>query len=233
MIKKSIFLVLFLFSTSWTYAETTATSNQVIKTPVQVGFIGPFSQAEFEAKIKPFFKDIAHCEKCEIVNLTPYNEKQEFDAEKLWTAVLNAPAENFIIYLHWNEPVSEKNKSLIEQLNQKLNQDLVLVGYAGQPVAAGPGFSLNKTVLGQVHQAVIIGELTERERLLPQLFYGPEMVTAVKPPRDYLTQGLAPLMFVSQLAKQYNHHRSQDWPDYLRRKKAKNKKLWPDIVDLF
>lgn len=201
--------------------------------PGRVAFIGNVKQADFDSKILPFYREVARCQKCEIVNLTPYGESSEVAFEKLWKAVLEVPEEFSIIYLHWNEPLSENNRAILDQLNAKLNRDILLVGYAGQPRATGPTIALNKTVLGQIHQALIVGELTERERLLPQLFYGPEMITAVKPPREYLEQGLSPLLFVSTLAKQIHQRKSQDWPEHLRRRKSKNKKLWPEIYDLF
>lgn len=228
MMKKRIFILLAILLCYWTLK-----AEPEKKGPARVAFLGPFSKSEFEKKVKPFFKDVAHCEKCELVNLTPYTAKDEIDYDQFWLAAANAPIENSIIYLHWNEPLDDKNKIYIDKLNQKLNQDIILVGYVGQPRSpTGPRVLLNKTILGQLHQAIIIGELTERERLLPQLFYGPEMLTAVKPPNEYLEQGLAPLLFVSELAKQYSNRKVQDWPDYLRRKKAKSKKLWPNVPDL-
>jgi hypothetical protein len=199
----------------------------------KVAFIGNVTKADFEAKVLPFYRTVAHCDKCEIVNLTPYSENSEVDFEKLWTTVLSVPGEYSIIYLHWNEPTNQKSEALIDQINDKLTQNVVMVGYAGQPRSAGPTIPLNKTILGQIHQALIVGELTERERLLPQLFWGPEMITAVKPPLAYLEQGLSPLLFVSTLAKKIHLRKSQDWPDHLRLRKSKNKKLWPDINDLF
>ncbi|MBL7669437.1 MAG: hypothetical protein JNM39_03015 [Bdellovibrionaceae bacterium] len=201
--------------------------------PAKVAFIGNVKSSDFDSRFLPFYKKVAQCEKCELVNLTPYTESSEVDFEKLWPTVLGVSSEYSIIYLHWNEPTNKKTEVLVDQLNDKLSHSVVLVGYAGQPKTTGPTIPLNKTILGQIHQALIVGELTERERLLPQLFWGPEMITAVKPPREYLEQGLSPLLFVSTLAKKVHQRKSQDWPDHLRLRKSKNKKLWPEINDLF
>jgi hypothetical protein len=211
--------------------------------PAKVAFIGNVTESEFETKVLPFYRGTAKCENCEIKNLTPYKESKPsgsatsekvVDRDKLWEAILKVPSEYSIVYLQWNEPWTTQNNGLVDQLNQKLNHDLVLVGYAGEPlVASDPTVPLIKTVLGQLHQALIVGELTNRERLLPKLFWGPEMITAIKPPQEFLEQGLSPLLFVSTLAKKIHLRKIQDWPDHLRRKKSKNKKLWPDINDLF
>lgn len=206
-------------------------SVRAAPSPVRIAFIGTVTEEQFESKVKPFFKEVAQCQNCELNNLTPMNDKKEVLADQVWQKIIDLGEEYPIVYLHFNEPINEKNKKYIDDINKKLNGHFILIGTAGQPKDREPTVSLNKTVLGQIPQALILGELTERERLLPKQFYGPEMLTALKPPREYLEQGLSPLIFVGSLGKNLSLHKIEDWPEYLKHKRTKGKKLWPELED--
>ena len=93
---------------------------------------------------------------------------------------------------------------------------------------------LSRTVNGQVPDIVIIGELTEKERLLARSYFGPEMLTALKPPKDYVGQGYSSLFFVSKLATSWNRKSaSADWLSSFKSTKSRSRKIWPDLGDFF
>lgn len=226
--KKSIaFGLLFLgiFSFNTVRAETA---------PVIVGYFSKEPATFFDTKVKVFFQEQAKgCAKCEIRNLTPYDDKGVYDPEKLVATLQALPAEVSFIFIDWNERSSDKNKNVVEVLNQKQSEGHLLIAAAGVPPTNEGTCPLNRTLMGQVNDGLIIGELAERDRLLAQCYYGPEMLSAIRPPRDYMGQGLAPLYFVSRLASHWNKRKPQDWPSYLKARKAKSKKIWTELEDFF
>jgi hypothetical protein len=108
----------------------------------------------------------------------------------------------------------------------------LIVSPTGFPADKEISAPLNKTVLGQIPKILIIGEMNEKERLLPKSFYGPEMLTALRLPKD-LPEGIAPLMFASRLAENYKKHSHEEWLELLKNKKQKSRKIWPDLGDFF
>lgn len=200
----------------------------------EIAVIGDFSDENFKKEWIPFFEKNSRCKNCQLVNLTPYDEKQNPIKEKFWKTLIDLSSEYPLIYLHYNQIVKgSEQQSLVDQINKKLNGDFTLVAYAGHPENGQPTVALKNTFLGQIHQALIISELTERERLLPHLFYGPEILMAVTPPKEYLGRELSPLMFLGPLADQYKKRRPSDWPEYLQKKRSQNKKIWPSVNDFF
>jgi hypothetical protein len=108
----------------------------------------------------------------------------------------------------------------------------VVVAAAGSPPTTESSSPLSRTVFGQVHDAVIIGELGDRERLLPTGFYGPEMLTAIRPPKE-TGEGYSAMIFVANLAENWPKRSPQDWVEHFKSKKSKSRKLWMGLNDLF
>ncbi len=214
-------------------ATTSAAAIPSDKTLVM--YFGQASATDFEVKVKPIFaQNASACKTCELINMTPYKEDGSVDISALVDKVKSVPAGTSFIFFDFNAKVSEQNKKLVDILNEKAMAGLVVVAAAGSPKDQEPSSSLSKTVFGQVRDAVIIGELTERDRLLPASgFYGPEMLTAIRPPRDLIGQGYSPLIFASNLAENWSKRKPNDWIEHFRAKKSKNRKLWMSLNDLF
>lgn len=199
-----------------------------------VGYFSKEPITTFESKVRPLFEKFTdRCSGCEIRNLTPYSEKGDFDESKLSATISSLPEDVSFIFFDFNERSSDKNQGLIEALSKKAIAGKLVIASAGVPPNKDGVCPLNKTMMGQVTDSLIIGELTERDRLLPQCFYGPEMLSAIRPPREIMGQGFAPLLFASRLASQWSRRSSQDWKSYLKARKSKTKKLWVDLEDFF
>lgn len=216
------------------YCGATQTLAAVPFGKTLVVYFGQQKAEDFEFKVKPLFMEKAKpCKTCELVNFTPYNKEGVVDMDALFERIESLPAGTSFVYFDFNFKVTEKTKALVVLLNKKAESGLVVVGTAGAPPpdeASGP---LSRTMLGQVQGALIIGELAERDRLMPTGFYGPEMLTAVRPPRDLLGQGFAPLIFAAALAENWQKRSGTEWLEYLRTKKMKTRKLWLDLSDMF
>lgn len=200
---------------------------------VVIGYFSKETNAVFQAKTAPLFARFAENCVCELRNLTPYGEKGEYDPSQLPQALANLPENVSFLFFDWNERAADKNKDLARTLSGIVEKGRLLIAAAGIATTNEGSCPLNKTLMGQVTDSLIIGELTEKERLLPQCYYGPEMLSAIKPPKDLIGQGDAPLLFAARLACQWHRRKPQDWPEYLRSRKAKTKKLWAELDDFF
>lgn len=218
-------LLLSMFSSSSVLAATAK---------VVVGHFTKQPAAAFESTIKPLFEEFSKgCASCEIRNLTPYDAKGEYDPGKLNESIKGVPEDVSFVFFDWNERSSERNKAVADALNAKSAAGTVIVAAAGVPPNNEGSCPLDHTLMGQVDKALIIGEMQERERLLPLCYFGPEMLTAITPPRAYLGQGHAPLLFAAKLASNWERRSARDWPSYLKARKGKNKKLWTELGDFF
>lgn len=201
---------------------------------VVVGVLTRESKSNFDTKIKPIFdQEVAGCKSCELKNLTPYNDKGEYDSSRLIQTIQNIGDDVNVVFIDWNEKYSDKNKNISEALSKLVNNGRVVIASAGVPQENEATCPLRRTLMGQVNESLIVGELTERERLLPQCYYGPEMLSAFKPPKSLLGQGYAPLIFVGRLAENWNKRKSKDWVGFLQGRKQKSKRLWPEMEEFF
>jgi len=226
---KLIFSALLLGSATCLAAEAAISQNQT-----KVVYYTLQNKEYFETKVKPLFAAQASgCKSCEIVNMTPYKEDGQVDLAALAKSIEELPETTSFALMDFNLKSSDENKALIETLNKKTAAGFVVVASAGAPKSSEASSPLSRTVFGQVQGALIIGELSERDRLMPTGFYGPEMLTAVRPPKDMMGQGFGPLIFASNLAEKWNKRTSTEWVDYFKTKKLKSRKIWLDLNDLF
>lgn len=202
--------------------------------PVIVGYFSPNAKMQFESKIKPqFAKQTAVCGTCQIIDLTPLNEKGEFAADKMESVLKSLPENVKILFFDFNLKRGDLSEAAMAWLNKASVEGPLVVAAAGIPKENEASRPLNKTVFGQVQEAIIIGELEDRDRLPPQGFFGPEMYTAVRPPKDMQNQSLGPMIFVAKFAANFSRRSAAEWIAYFKMKKAKNRKIWLEVGDLF
>ena len=201
-----------------------------------VAYFTQRSSTDFEKNIQSLF--VGHdgnCKNCEIVNETPYAKDGSLDMTALVDKVKSLTADQVsFLFFDFNLKAVEANKALVEALNKKADENLILISSAGIPADGDASGPLSRTVIGQVHNAVIIGELSEKDRLMPaNSFYGPEMLTALRPPKELLNQGEAPLLFTAALAQHWTKRKPQGWLDYFKNKKMRNRRIWLEFGDFF
>ena len=231
MMMKNIFLVTLFFigaaGPSWAKAALRSEKTTVV-------FFGDQGADNFEKKVKPLFIEQARtCKSCEIIDMSPYDASGKFDLKLLAEKIESLPGETSFVFFGFNMKVNDQNKGIVEVLNKKAEAGLVVVGTAGIPGTTEASGPLSRTILGQVHSALIIGELGEKDRLIPTGFYGPEMLTAVRPPKDFMGQGVAPLIFAAELAENWPKRTAVAWVEFLKNKKMKTRKIWLEMGDVF
>jgi hypothetical protein len=222
-----LILSVFLLFPGVLYASTGLTKK------VTVAYFGRISDAEFNEKLKPVFVETAQCKDCEIVNWTPYDLENKYDQKKLGEKIDQLDSTSQIVFFDWNVKPTDLDETLIEKLRAFRAKQQVIVASAGAPAPDGKTCPLNMTLFGKVDDAIIVGELIQRDILWPKCYFGPEMLTAVRPPKDLIGKGLGPLIFTAKFAANYNRRSSEEWTQYFRTKKAKSKKIWPELEDFF
>lgn len=228
----TILLVLFLQITAAKVQAAVAENPSQSITMTTLAVLAELPRSDFDSKVVPIIqKELKSCPHCTFVNITPYSEKGDFESEKIQTAIESNLGKFQILFFNWNEKLNAQNKPLNEYLQKISTQNLVIVASAGQPKENESSGQLAKTLLGSIPRVVIIGEIGEKDRLIGQSYYGPEMLTALRPPKDLLGQGFSPLIFASRLTQ--NFSRQPDWVNLFQEKKGKSKKIWLEMRDLF
>lgn len=200
---------------------------------VVVGYFSTESQEDFEKKIKPLFEEFyGKCKNCEILNLTPYDDKGAYSEKDLVAKLKNPEPPVSFYFFSWNKKTTDASKELIATLEEKIRAGQLVISSAGHAAEGETGVPLSRTLMGQTKDAIVIGEVTERERLLPQSYFGPEMLTAIRAPKAYLGQGVSPLYFASRWAAVWSKRKPAEWLQYFKHKKEKTRKIWLETDDL-
>lgn len=162
-----------------------------------IGVIDGSSQADYERLSKPYLEQqLKSCEKCILTNFTPYDSKGEFSKAQLAEKIAEASKSVQILFVNWNEASGADTKAAVDALNSA--QDILVVGFGGVAPANSITLPLNRTVLGQSSNVVLIGEMTKRQILAPGSHFGPEFLTALKATDDSTVAGLSVFPFVVQ-----------------------------------
>lgn len=200
-----------------------------------VGIVSPEPRVEFESKVLSFFKDQwSSCSSCDLRNLTVYDDKGVFSEKQTLTELeQNAQgAQLVLINMNWRYK-AEEHKVTVDLFKKLAAKNILLLGSAGYPKEGESSAPLSRTVLTQIPEMVIIGEINERERLLGSSYFGPEMLTAIKPPRDYIGKGLGPSFFTAKLALNFTRKLPADWLSHFRTQKMKSRRIWPQVEEFF
>jgi hypothetical protein len=202
---------------------------------ITVGIVSAESREDFDSKIAPFFKDQwSKCGNCELKNLSTYDDKGKFNEKAILSQIQASPLGVTFLFFNVNWRFkAEDYGSLVEALKKITTTGTLVVGSTGYPKEGESSAPITRTVLGQIPDMVLVGEMNERERLLTTSFFGPEMLTAVKPPKDLIGKGLGPSYFVAKLAQNYSRRLPQDWLIHFRTQKLKSRKIWPAVEDFF
>ena len=198
-----------------------------------VGYFSTANQENFDKHVKPLFDEFkGKCTACEVVNLTPYDEKGIYDPSKLVEKLKSTPDQVAFFYFDWNKKMFEADRPLIALLSEKIAAGKLVLAPTGQAATGEPGTPLSGTVMGQTKDAVIIGETIGRERLLPQSYFGPEMLTAIYAPKEHDDKGVGPLYFAGRWAAVWQKRTPKEWLSHFRIKKQKSRKIFLDSNDL-
>ncbi len=227
-IHRSIFFILtVLLGLSAHSMDATLTPSKL-----QVAYIGRMGASRFEA-VSKYFEQEKKCKICEIRDVSSYLPQGGLDRQKTIDSWQKENLQFPIILVDWNEKLTDDNKIFVDFLNKQVASGSTVVISAGWAENQEPTLALNKTVAAQVSQALILGEMTDRERILPNSYYGPEILTALKLGPQVAGQNMASVVFVTRWVSNWTKKNQFEWASYLKSKKEKIKKIWPSLDDFF
>jgi hypothetical protein len=216
-----------------TLAATSSDVKAVTKNIV-LGVIDKSTKVDFESKLLPFLNsELSACKKddCTVKNFSPYNDKGEYSPAGLLEQIQQISGDVKVVLFNFNEKSSVESKVLVDAVEKLVAKGVLVVAAAGLPVKDDASAPLAQTVFGQVSKIIIIGELGARYELPPSGFFGPEMLTAIRPPKEHMGQGLGASLFATQLVKNYN--KRTNWHEHLQQKKSTCRKIWLEMNDCF
>ncbi len=203
--------------------------------PVYLAVVDPIEKSEFESKILPTIKsNLSNCRHCEVVNLTPYDGKGQFYPSDLSAKVDSAPRKDAVLVFLWNRKFRKgEDEGLVEKVKVLVKNGVVVVAAAGRPGTNEATLMISRTLWGQIPEVLIVGDLEDRERLAAGTFFGPELITALRPIVGFEGNDRGALPFGIRIANQFKSRPPLQWQASLREKKSKFRQFWPTLVDFF
>ena len=228
--KALFFSFLILLGTRFCLAETTPPAPS----KVVLGIVSEGSRDQFDTQFQSFFKEQwASCPQCELKNLTPYDAKGLLDRSALPKALEAAQGQIQLLFLSWNEAFTPNSEAILTSLKKLTASGILLIGPAGEPQVNKPSQALSRTLVGEVPDALIIGDLNERESLLSRSFYGPEMLTALKTSKDLPGAPSAAAAFSARLTREWIRKTNEQWVSHFRSRKSASRRIWPGLDEFF
>jgi hypothetical protein len=115
---------------------------------------------------------------------------------------------------------------------RKLAKNKILISAGGAPTGRELSGPLSKTVMGQIPESFIIGELSKKNRLVLNSYYGEPMFTAIAAPEGLPGSSFSSVLFTSALVNAMDKDPRKDWKRNLRVRKLSSQEVYPDLKDL-
>ncbi len=204
----------------------------------KVAYFGHRGTQHFQSQVKPLFSAHSKCSQCAVEDFSAFDEKS-FTEQSTSQREINLLAKmktvgsGFdVVYFDFNLRNSEGLNPHRELLQSWFKSGKILIANAGVAGENEPTLPLSRTFLGSVKGVILLGELMERDRLLTRSFYGPEMLTALRPSKEQLRQGVMPWIFASTMTGVAQKKSNETWVSEFENKKRGTRKLWLDLDDL-
>lgn len=231
------FLLMVLFCTHSLFGF--AVTRELLAAPdmggvLKIGYFSIQNKEYFENYVKPqFLKQYPSTSKYEIHDLNVYNEAGQVDFSQIEKTLSTlAPAFQILLF-DFNMVSTKETQSLEELLAKKASAGVLILASAGKKLENKNVSPLSRTVFGKNPQIIVLGERDRRDRIPMDSHFGPEMLTAIKPPADLEGKQAGVILFGAKLAQHWNRKKTEEWMPYFREKKEKNKRLWLDLENIF
>lgn len=202
--------------------------------PVVLAVVDPVDKKEFDEQIYPNIKsNLSTCRHCEVLNVTPYSLTGQFYPSELANKLDSVPKKDAVLVFLWNRKFKKgEDEPLIEKVRGLIKGGVVVVAAAGRPKENEATLMISRTLWGQIPEVLIVGELEAAERLAPT-FFGPELITALRPTLGFEGTDRGALPFAIRLTSQFKSRPALQWHSSLRDRKSKLRAFWPTLADFF
>lgn len=202
---------------------------------VVLAIVDPIERSEFESRILPNIRtNLSACRHCEVLNVTPYDGQGQFSPTALLAQLDRVPKKDAVLVFLWNRKFKKgEDDALVEKVRGLLKSGVVVVASAGRPGASEATLMISRTLWGQIPEVLIVGELEAAERLAQGTFFGPELITALRPVVGFEGTDRGALPFGIRIASQFKTRQPLQWQSSLRDRKSKLRAFWPTLRDFF
>lgn len=184
---------------------------------------------ELRGLINPLVKS---CSKCDVTLVSISYKGNRIDLKDLQKKMSDIAENTKMVVFDFNLKDSAETKFWSEQIQALQKKGILIVSATGRAQESEIPMFLNKTILGQNSKVILIGELSERERMWPLSHFGPEILTALRLPDQLSGQDLAGFYVAMRILPRVQQKSMEDWVTQLSDKKFKTKKIWLDIDEL-
>ena len=169
-----------------------------------------------------------------------FDKKGNFDLPSVQKNLTSAKNERRVQILHlsWNDKLEPKFQRWVDQVREVLQAGMWVVAAAGENIDAPENIlRLSETVMGKAigkhDMGFLIGELTDKGHLAPRSHYGPELLTALRPPSGDSGSSFSAPLFTARLGCALASDRNQTHRPQLWKRKDSSLKNYPTLDDLF
>ena len=184
---------------------------------------------ELRSLINPLVKT---CLKCDVTLVSIAYKGAKIDLKDLQKKMSDVPENTKMVVFDFNLKDSTETKFWGDQIQALQKKGVLVMSATGRAQESEIPMFLNKTVLGQNQKVILIGELSERERMWPLSHFGPEILTALRLPDQFSGQDLAGFYVAMRILPRVQQKSMEDWVTQLSEKKFKTKKIWLDVDEL-
>jgi hypothetical protein len=182
---------------------------------------------------KLFRKELKPCPDCRFEPRSIYEADGRLNEKTFLRELDRAAGRCDLVHLSWNLPAEEKFSKVIEKLNSLARQKIVIAA-SGESETGAP-VPLSKTVMGQVKEAFLIGELDSQKKLPRAAYYGPELLSAWPAPQGFPGSSFSSVLLTTAWAKAMAKHPEitpTEWKSRVRAAKARSVHSFPTVVEL-
>ena len=180
----------------------------------------------YEEEIKPQFDRCSQCKVSWVAMGDGLNEKLLLDQ------VSKIKPETQVLVLDWNtkwDPSSKDQAKLIEGLKAFSAESRIIVATPGAP-SHQTSAPFASSLLKQISDVVVVGDLSARDTIPQKSFFGPEMISAFRTKAEI---GFGALQFAAKLTTHWNRKTPKEWLAHFQSVRLRSKKIWPELSDFF
>ena len=172
------------------------------QTPVKIALFDTPKGTEHGDRVYRYLKNkIKSCRTCSVQRYEFFDDKNKVDPTKFLNHLQKLSSKIQILHLSWNVPYETKYDLIIEELNKKILQGLIVVAASGDSQNPGEiNLELKDTVLGKVKGIRLIGEINSKGRLNRNAYYGPEIFKSYPTIKEHPGSSFTSVHETAQLA---------------------------------
>jgi len=174
------------------------------------------------------------CQKIQIDLFPIYDRQGHFLQKEFLEKLKTLDSSYTLIHLSWNLKMTPELQPLLTEMNRLSSRGVVIVAASGEPQQSDQiAFPIEETIMGQVQDAVLVGELDGKNKLPRSANYGSRIVAAFHPSSSLRGSSFTAPMASGKIAAAECHGISKKWANYFLQVKTRSLQSWPSLEEYF